>query len=66
VIKNDTGWVRDPQRFAVRVRLDPNSNLRDIRVGSQASLVVYTQTSALTDAIGRLWIGLVSYLSYLN
>jgi multidrug resistance efflux pump len=66
VIKNDTGWVRDPQRFAVRVRLDPRSNVGDVRVGSQASLVVYTGTSGLTDAIGRLWIAAVSYLSYLN
>jgi multidrug resistance efflux pump len=66
VIKNDSGWVRDPQRFAVRVRLDANSQFREVRVGSQASLVVYTGKSAFTDAIGRLWIGLVSYLSYLN
>lgn len=66
VIQNDNGWVRDPQRFAVRVRLDPNHELRDIRVGSQASLVVYTANNPLTDAIGRWWIGVVSYLTYLN
>jgi hypothetical protein len=35
-------------------------------VGSQANLVVYTKSSALTDSVGRLWIVLVSYLSYLN
>lgn len=65
-IKNDSGWVRDPQRFAVRVRLDPNPELKDIRVGSQASLVAYTGRNALTDSIGRWWIGVVSYLTYLN
>lgn len=65
-VKNDSGWVRDPQRFVVRVRFDPDTAPSDIRVGSQASVVVYTGRSGLTDAVGRLWIALVSYLSYLN
>jgi multidrug resistance efflux pump len=65
-IENDSGWVREPQRFAVRVRFDPDRRPSDIRVGSQASLVVYTESSSITDAIGWLWIRLVSYLSYLN
>jgi multidrug resistance efflux pump len=66
VIKNDSGWIRDPQRFAVRVALDPDSRFGDVRVGSQASLVIYTGRSGITDSIGRLWIALVSYLSYVN
>ena len=65
-IKNDTGWVREPQRFAVRVALDPRHRPNGVRVGSQASLVIYTRENVLTDAVGRLWIGLVSVLSYLN
>ena len=65
-IRNDTGWVREPQRFAVRVRFEPDDRPTGIRVGSQANVVVYTGSSPLTDGIGRLWIGLVSYLSYLT
>jgi multidrug resistance efflux pump len=65
-IRNDSGWVREPQRFAVRVRFDPDDRPTGIRVGSQANVVVYTGNNRLTDAIGRLWIGLVSYLSYLT
>lgn len=65
-IRNDSGWVREPQRFAVRVRFDPDDRPKGIRVGSQANVVVYTGASPLTDAIGRLWIGVVSYLSYLT
>lgn len=65
-IRNDTGWVREPQRFTVRIRLDAKSHPADVRVGSQASLVIYTRISPLTDAVGRLWIALVAYLSYLN
>lgn len=65
-IRNDTGWVREPQRFAVRVVLDPRDRPGGVRVGSQASLVIYTRNNALTDAVGRLWIKLVSFFSYLN
>jgi multidrug resistance efflux pump len=65
-VSNDSGWVRDPQRFVVRIRLDPKKRPNDIRVGSQASIVVYTGTSGLTDVVGRVWIRLVSWLSYLN
>lgn len=65
-VNNDSGWVRDPQRFVVRIRLDPEKRPGDIRVGSQASVVVYTGRNGLTDVIGRVWIRLVSWLSYLN
>jgi multidrug resistance efflux pump len=65
-IRNDSGWVREPQRFTVRIRLDAKSRPVDVRVGSQASLVIYTRISPLTDAVGRLWIAVVAYLSYLN
>jgi len=60
------GWIRDPQRFAVHVKVDPHEEVGHLGVGSQASLVVYTNTSGITDAIGRFWIGVVSYLTYLN
>jgi multidrug resistance efflux pump len=66
ILKNDSGWVRDPQRFAVHVKLDPHSKVGPLGVGSQASLVVYTDTSGITDAIGRFCIAVISYLSYLN
>ncbi|KQY75435.1 hypothetical protein ASD25_12945 [Brevundimonas sp. Root1423] len=65
-VTNDSGWVRDPQRFVVRIRLDPAKRPADVRVGSQASVIVYTGQNGLTDFIGRLWIWLVSWLAYLN
>ena len=51
---------------AVRVRFEPDDRPRGIRVGSQANVVVFTGKNPVTDVIGRLWIGLVSYLSYLT
>lgn len=65
-IKNDTGWIREPQRFVVRVRFDPENSPRQIKLGSQADIIVYTNRSGITDAIGRFWIAVVSYFSYLN
>jgi multidrug resistance efflux pump len=65
-IKNDSGWIREPQRFVVRVRFEPEKRPTGIRLGSQASVVVYTKSSVITDTIGRLWIVVVAYLSYLN
>jgi multidrug resistance efflux pump len=64
--KNETGWIRDAQRFAVRIQFDPDSRPKGIRLGSQANVVVYTGASSITDAIGRLWIVLVAYFSYLG
>jgi len=65
-IRNDSGWVREAQRFAVRIQFDPDSRPKGILLGSQANVVVYTGRSSLTDAIGRFWILAVTYLSYLG
>lgn len=65
-IRNDRGWVREAQRFAVRVQFDPDSRPKGILLGSQANVVVYTGQSSVTDAIGRLWILAVAYMSYLG
>jgi len=65
-IRNDSGWVREAQRFAVRIRFDPDSRPKGILLGSQANVVVYTGRSSVTDAIGRFWILAVAYLSYLG
>lgn len=66
VVRNDTGWIRDAQRFPVRVQFAADGQPKGIRLGSQANIVVYTGGSAVTDAIGKLWITLVSYFTYLG
>jgi multidrug resistance efflux pump len=65
-IRNDSGWVREAQRFAVRIEFEPDKRPKGILLGSQANVVVYTGRSALTDTIGRWWIWAVAYLSYLG
>jgi len=66
-IENDQNWLRDAQRFPVLVDLD-ESVLREghgIRVGSQVTVIVYTGPHPIMNTLGRLYIRLLSYLTYL-
>jgi len=64
------GWLREPRRFPVRIELEAepggvgNAGIENIRFGSQASVIVYTAPDAMLNGIGRLWIRLVTLLSY--
>ena len=64
-IRPPTGWLREAQRFPVRIRFETEGYPKGIRYGSQASVIVYTGDNAVMDALGRLWIRVVSWLSYL-
>ena len=65
-----TGWLREPQRFPVRVVLDPPAKgekpLPPGRSGAQASVVVLTRESSIMNPLARLWIRMVATLSYLQ
>jgi multidrug resistance efflux pump len=65
-----TGWLRVPQRFPVRVVLDPPADaaakLPPGRSGAQANVVVLTRDSSLMNPLARLWIWMISVLSYLQ
>lgn len=63
-IKNQTGWIRDPQRFPVRIELDAESYLPGLRHGSQANVVIYTGDNSIANWLGGIWIWLVSVLTY--
>jgi multidrug resistance efflux pump len=64
-IRPPTGWLREAQRFPVRIRFETEGYPKGIRYGSQASVIVYTGGNAIMDALGWLWIRVVSWLSYL-
>ena len=64
------GWLRDPQRFPVRIALkeEASNTLGDLplRNGAQANVLIMTnENSWLLNPIGRLWLRIVSWLSYL-
>jgi len=65
-IDNDRNWLRDAQRFSVLVNFElPNADDRlGIRIGAQASVIVYTGDGFLFNTIGKLKMWLVSIFTY--
>jgi multidrug resistance efflux pump len=66
----DQGWVRDPQRFPVRILVLPDEDKKagiDVgRSGAQANVIIFTDDNNIMNPIGRLWIRLVALISYLQ
>ena len=64
------GWIRQPQRFPVRILLLPardDDPLFDAgRSGAQANVIIYTSDKSLMNPIGKLWMKAVALLSYLQ
>jgi multidrug resistance efflux pump len=65
-IKNDPNWLRDAQRYPVLVdfELPDGVSGSTLKVGSQASSVVYTGEHWIMNPLAGLWIRLVSILTY--
>ena len=62
-IHNQSGWVRDPQRFPIRLTF-AGEVPKGIRYGSQVNVTIYTGDNPIVNALGEVWIRLVSVLSY--
>lgn len=64
------GWLREPQRFPVRIVLDPPADAAQAlppgRSGAQANVVVLTRERSLMNPLSRLWIRMIALLSYLQ
>lgn len=64
------GWLREPQRFPVRIVLDPPADASDAlppgRSGAQANVVVLTRERSLLNPLAHLWIRVVAILSFLR
>jgi multidrug resistance efflux pump len=67
-ISNDRQWLRDSQRFSVLVDFElPNAeDRRGIRVGAQASVVVYTGGGFLFNSIAWIKMRLLSLITYIR
>ncbi len=65
-IDNNRQWLRDAQRFPVDIefRLDDTGQRRGIRVGAQASVIVYTGNNWLFNFVGKVYIRVASLLTY--
>jgi multidrug resistance efflux pump len=69
-VQSQQGWLRDPQRFPVRIALKEEAanalgNL-PLRNGAQANVLILTNPNSwVFNPIGRAWLRIVSWLSYL-
>ena len=67
-VQTPKGWLRDPQRFPVRIALKPEANsiLRKLplRNGAQANVLVLTDPDSWLNPFGRAWLRIVSWTSY--
>lgn len=66
-VENSRDWLRQAQRFPVAVELDPADlgRLRGVQVGGQADVLVYTGDNPVMNALGALYMRVMSWLSYL-
>lgn len=64
-ISTESGWVRTPQSFPVRLILD-EGRPKGVRYGSQANVVIYTGDNPVTNTIGRIWMRVLSVLTYVS
>ncbi len=69
-VQSQQGWLRDPQRFPVRIALKEEAsnalgNL-PLRNGAQANVLILTNPNSwIFNPIGRAWLRIVSWLSYI-
>jgi multidrug resistance efflux pump len=65
-----SGWLREPQRFPVRIVLDPPDDASDVlppgRSGALANVVVLTREHSVMNPLARLWIWMIAVMSYLR
>ncbi len=65
-IDNDRQWLRDAQRFSVLVDFEmPSMEARGgLRVGAQASVIVYADSGWIMTLLGKIKMRLVSVFTY--
>jgi multidrug resistance efflux pump len=64
-VQSPKGWLRDAQRFPVIIRFADDSTAGFRREAGQADVVIYSTDNVLMNALGWVWIRVVSVLSYL-
>ncbi len=71
-VEKTRGWLRDPQRFPVIIETtnynyDVSTKLASglgLRLNSQADVIVYTGDHPFWNTLGKFWIRLMSWFSY--
>ncbi|MDP5054982.1 MAG: HlyD family secretion protein [Congregibacter sp.] len=65
-VNNSRDWLRQAQRFPVQVGFEMTDAevLRQLRIGGQASVIVYSDDAMVLRVLGRMYIRLMSWFSY--
>lgn len=64
-IENNRQWLRDAQRFPVIIDFDMSTDdMGKLKVGSQASVIIYSGDNWIFNTLGKLYIRVGSLLSY--
>jgi len=66
-VDNDRDWLRQSQRFPVIIGFDVTQSPeleRQLRVGGQASVMAYTRDRGLLKLLGRIYLRVMSWFSF--
>jgi multidrug resistance efflux pump len=65
-VQNSRDWLRPAQRFPVIVEIAPDelAGLRGVRIGGQAEVMAFPSPGNPLNPLGRLFLRLMSWLSY--
>jgi multidrug resistance efflux pump len=64
-IQNNRQWLRDAQRFPVVIDFEmPNDDMKKLKVGSQASVIIFASDNFIFNLLGSFYIRVASLLSY--
>ncbi len=64
-VQSSSGWLRDPQRFPVIIEFAEPVPAGLRRVGGQVDVQIYNQDSPVLNTVGRVWIRLLSWVSFI-
>lgn len=64
-VSNSQGWLREPQRFPVIIRIEEEA-LGLLRSGAQADVIIYAGSNPILNLIGWFQIRISSWLSYVR
>ena len=67
-IQNDRDWLRQAQRFPIIIGFDAGQDdalKGQLRIGGQASVIAYTEGTSVLKLLGKVYIRIASWLSYL-
>jgi multidrug resistance efflux pump len=67
-IQNDRDWLRQAQRFPIIIGFDVGQDdalKGQLRIGGQASVIAYSEGTSVLKVLGKIYIRIASWLSYL-